>query len=97
MKSYRFVYGIYIKKMCEWGPVFIEKNFPGVTPPSPSQLKQVFIWETVDPFTRAENSARACSDFLSLTELMTRLGKSSVYLEKSWLRWRGDLTIEKGL
>ena len=86
MQSYGFVDWTYIKKTWEWGPVYIEKKFSLGHPPSPSQLKQVFIWETVDPFARAENSARACSDSLALTELvMTRLGKPSVYLEKSWL------------
>ena len=34
VKSYSFVYGTYIKKICEWGPVYIEKNFPGVTLPA---------------------------------------------------------------
>ena len=66
-------------------PRLYREKFSRGHPPSPSQLKQMFIWETVDPFTRAENTARACSDSLALTELMTRLGKSSVYLEKSWL------------
>ena len=33
-------------------------------PPSPSQLKQVFIWESVDPFVLAENSALAFSGSL---------------------------------
>ena len=75
----------------------MKKSFFRGHPPSTSQLKQVFIWETYDLFTRAEDSARACSDSPALTELMTRLGKSIVYLEKSWLRLRGDLTIEKGL
>ena len=86
MQSYGFVDWTYIKKTCEWGPVYIEKKFSLGHPPSPSQLKQVFIWETVDPFAWAENSARACSDSLALTELaITWLGKPSVYLEKSWL------------
>ena len=53
-------------------------------PPGPSQLKQVFIWESVDPLV----------DSLALTEF-SRLDKPSVYLEKSWLSWEGDLTIEK--
>ena len=53
-------------------------------PPNPSQLKQVFIWESVDPFALAEDSALAYSDSLALTEL-SRLVKPSVYLEKSWL------------
>ena len=67
-------------------PCLYREKFSLGHPPSPSQLKQVFIWETVDPFAQAENSARACSDSLALTELvMTRLGKPSVYLEKSWL------------
>ena len=79
LQSYGFVYWTYIKKTCEWGPVYIEKNFL-----SPSQLKQVFIWESVDPFALDENSSRASSDFLALTEL-SRLVKPSVYLEKSWL------------
>ena len=53
-------------------------------PPNPSQLKQVFIRESVDPFALAEDSALAYSDSLALTEL-SRLVKPSVYLEKSWL------------
>ena len=51
-------------------------------PPNPSQLKQVFIRESVDPFALAEDSALAYSDSLALTEL-SRLLKPSVYLEKS--------------
>ena len=53
MQSYYFVHWTYIEKTSEWGPVYIEKNFPRGHPPSPSQLKQVFIWETVDPFAQA--------------------------------------------
>ena len=34
MQSYYFVYWTYIKKTREWGPVYIEKNFPGVTLPA---------------------------------------------------------------
>ena len=34
MQSYYFVYWTYIKKTCEWGPVYIEKIFPGVTLPA---------------------------------------------------------------
>ena len=34
MQSYYFVYWTYIKKTCEWGRVYIEKIFPGVTPPA---------------------------------------------------------------
>ena len=34
MQSYYFVYWTYIKKICEWGPVYIEKIFPGVTLPA---------------------------------------------------------------
>ena len=68
-------------------------------PPSPSQLKHKCLYEKrLTPLRkpRAENSARAWSDSLTLTEL-TGLCKPSVFLEKSWLSQRGDLTIEKGL
>ena len=34
MQSYYFVYWTYIKKTCEWGPVYIENIFPGVTLPA---------------------------------------------------------------
>ena len=67
-------------------PRLYREKFSRAHHPSPSQLKQVFIRERVYPFTRAEDSTRACSDSLALTELVTRLGKSSVYLEKSWPR-----------
>ena len=32
--AHYFVYWTYIKKTCEWGPVYIKKNFPGVTLPA---------------------------------------------------------------
>ena len=98
MQSYYFVYWTYIKKTCEWGPVYIEKNFPGVTLPARVNLSKCLYKKCLTPLRkpRAENSARACSDSLALTEL-TRLYKPSVFLEKSWLSYKGDLTIEKGL
>ena len=40
MKSYCFVYWTYIKKTCEWGPVYIEKSFSGVTLPAPVNLSR---------------------------------------------------------
>ena len=54
MQSCYFVYWTYIKKRWEWGPVYIDKIFRG-HPPSPSQLKQVFIWKTVEPFAQAQS------------------------------------------
>ena len=35
-------------------PRLYREKFSRGHPPSPSQLKQMFIWETVDFFTRAE-------------------------------------------
>ena len=68
-------------------PHNIEKNFPRVTLPARVNLSQCLFEKQLTPFAQAEkNSSRACSDSLALTELiMTRLGKPSVYLEKSWL------------
>ena len=40
MQSYYFVYWTYIKKTCEWGPVYIDKNFPGVTLPALVNLRK---------------------------------------------------------
>ena len=61
------------------GPRLYREKFSRGHRPSPSQLKQVFIRETVDPFARAENSARACSDSLALTEL-TPVGQATCLL-----------------
>ena len=86
MQSYYFVYWTYIKKTCEWGPVYIEKNFLGVTLPARVNLRKCLYEKRLTPLRkpRAENSARALSDSLTLTEL-TRLCRPSVFLEKSWL------------
>ena len=84
VQSYGFVYWPFIKKTCEWVPRLYIENVSRGHPPNPSQLKQVFIRESVDPFALAEDSALAYSDSLALTEL-SRLVKPSVYLEKSWL------------
>ena len=43
MQSYYFVYWTYIKKTCEWGPVYIEKIFPGVTLPALVNLNSDFL------------------------------------------------------
>ena len=98
MQSYYFVYSTYVKKTCLWGPVYIEKNFPGVTLSARVKLSKCLYEKQLTPLRkpRAENSARACSDSLALTEL-TRLCKPRVFFENSWLSQRGDLTIEKGL
>ena len=73
-------------RIAEWGPVYIEKNFPGVTLPAPVNLSKCLYEKWLTPLrkSRAENSARAWSDSLALTEL-TRLCKPSVFLEKSRL------------
>ena len=87
MQSYYFVYWTYIKKTYQWGPVYIEKNFPGVTLPARVNLSKCLYEKRLTPLRkpRAENSARAWSaDSLALTEL-TRLCKPSDFLEKSWL------------
>ena len=86
MQSYYFVYWTYIKKTCEWGPVYIEKNFSWVTLPARVNLSKCLYEKQLIPLRkpRTENSARAWSDSLALTEL-TRLCKPSVFLEKSWL------------
>ena len=78
-----FIEPIYQENMRMSPRLYIENVSRG-HPPNPSQLKQVFIRESVDPFARAEDSALAYSDSLALTEL-SRLVKPSVYLEKSWL------------
>ena len=87
MQSYYFVYWMtYIKKTCKWGPVYIKKNFPGVTLPARVNLSKCLHEKWLTPLRkpRAENSALAWSDSLALTEL-TQLCKPSVFLEKSWL------------
>ena len=86
MQSYYFVYWTYIKKTCEWGPVYLEKNFPGVTLPAQVNLSKCLYEKRLTPLRkpRGENSARAWSDSLALTEV-TRLNL------------KGDLTIEKAL
>ena len=98
MQRYCSVYWTHIKKKCEWGPVYIEKRFPGVTLPARVNLSKCLYDKQLTPLPkpRAENSARAWSDSLALTEL-TRLCKPSVFLEKKWLGKEGDLTIEKGV
>ena len=74
MNSYCFVYWTYIKKTYEWGPVYIEKKFPGVTLPALVNLSKCLYDKQLTPLLkpRAENSALAWSDSLALTEL-TRL------------------------
>ena len=74
MQSYYFVYWTYIKKMCEWRPVHIEKKFPEFTLPALVNLSKCLYDKQLTPLPkpRAENSARAWSDSLALTEL-TRL------------------------
>ena len=86
MQSYYFVYWTYIKKTCEWGPVSIDKNFPGVTLPARVNFNKCLYEKRLTPLRkpRGENSARAWSDSLALTEV-TRLNL------------KGDLTIEKAL
>ena len=84
MQSYYFVYWTYITKTWEWGPVYIEKNFPGITLPARVNLGKCLCEKRLTPLRkpRGENSARAWSDSLALTEL-TRLCKPSVFLGKS--------------
>ena len=68
-------------------PCLYRQKFSRGHPPSPSQLKEVFVYEKrLSPLRkpRGENSARAWSDSLALTEV-TRLNL------------KGDLTIEKAL
>ena len=74
MNSYCFVYWTYIKKTYEWGPVYIEKKFPGVTLPALVNLSKCLYDKQLTPLPkpRAENRAPAWSDSLALTEL-TRL------------------------
>ena len=56
-KSYCFVYWTYIKKTCEWGPVHIEKKFPGVTLPALVNLSKCLYDKQLTPLPepRAEN------------------------------------------
>ena len=49
MESYYFVYWTYIKKTCEWGPVYIEKNFPGVTLPARVNLSECLFEKQLTP------------------------------------------------
>ena len=68
-------------------PCLYRQKFSRGHPPSPSQLKEVFVYEKrLSPLRkpRGENSARAWSDSLALTEV-TRLNL------------KGDFTIEKAL
>ena len=67
MRVLYFVYWTYIKKTCEWGPVYIEKNFPGVTLPARVNLRKCLYEKRLTPLRkpRAENSARAWSDSLA--------------------------------
>ena len=82
VQSYGFsLLNLYQENMRMSPRLYIENVSRG-HPPNLSQLKQVFIRESVDPFALAENSALAYSDSLALTEL-SRLVKPSVYLEKS--------------
>ena len=68
-------------------PCLYRQKFSRGHPPSPSQLKEVFVYEKrLSPLRkpRGENSARAWSDSLALIEV-TRLNL------------KGDFTIEKTL
>ena len=68
-------------------PCLYRQKFSRGHPPSPSQLKEVFVYEKrLSPLRkpRGENSARAWSDSLALIEV-TRLNL------------KGDFTIEKAL
>ena len=49
VKSYGFVYGTYIRKIYEWGPVYIEKNFPGVTLPAQDNLSKCLFEKQLTP------------------------------------------------
>ena len=49
MQSYYFVYWTYIKKTCEWGPVYIEKNFPWVTLPTRVNLSKCLFEKQLTP------------------------------------------------
>ena len=57
MKSYCFVYWTYIKKTCEWGPVYIAKKIPGVTLPALVNLSKCLYDKQLTPLPepRAEN------------------------------------------
>ena len=74
MNSYCFVYWTYVKKTYEWGPVYIEKKFPGVTLPALVNLSKCLYDKQLTPLPMpsAENSTPAWSDSLALTKL-TRL------------------------
>ena len=68
-------------------PCLYRQKFSRGHPPSPSQLKEVFVYEKrLSPLRkpRGENSVRAWSDSLALIEV-TRLNL------------KGDFTIEKAL
>ena len=53
MQSYLFcLYNLYQENM-RMRPCLFREKFSRGHPSSPSQLKQVFIWETVDPFAQA--------------------------------------------
>ena len=49
MQSYHFVYWTYIKKTCEWGPVYIEENFPRVTLPAGVNLSKCLFEKQLTP------------------------------------------------
>ena len=53
MQSYLFcLLNLYQENM-RMRPCLFREKFSRGHPPNPSQLKQVFIWETVDPFAQA--------------------------------------------
>ena len=49
MQSYYFVYWTFIKTACEWGPVYIEKNFPWATLPARVNLSKCLFGKQLTP------------------------------------------------
>ena len=74
MQSYYFVYWTYIKKTCEWGPVYIDKNFPGVTLPALVNLRKCLYMK---------NGWALCASL----EVKTALAHGLIL--SPWSRWPG--------
>ena len=57
VKSYGFVYVTYIKKKKrEWGPVYIEKNFPEVTLPARVNLSKCLYEKQLTPLSELKTA-----------------------------------------
>ena len=64
MQSYYFVYWTYIKKTCEWGPVYIDKNFPGVTLPALVNISKCLYEKRLTPHLNRVDPAVQAKCFL---------------------------------